>query len=399
MCSGEKNLRHMSTSSEVSVVVRVKPTSLDSSVVHYDPEQPKVVSVKYETDSENRMCSLECDGVVLGSTSAVCEELRITDTLINECLASNRNILISCYGQSCSGKTFTMFGDNADDGGVIHAVMKHIFHATQRSRFQMSLSAFEIYGDQVLDLLPKHVNGRVQSPVLAHDGCQKVSIEHPLTFSSLIQKVQAKRTTATTSLNSNSSRSHGFVEIYIQSEKDSAQSRVTFVDLAGSEKACKTLAQGQTLKEGIQINKSLMTLGIVVRCLAMKNCTYIPWRESKLTSILRRSMQQGAHICFILCISSEVSNSSESISTLRFGSMLLNVKLREEKKEQSPIIPAQRQNSNAKPCNKEVRDAGITCKSRKASRRHAALFFGLGTVYIIILAIYLIRLTHRIYML
>lgn len=394
----------MPTSSEVSVLVRVKPTSLDSSVVHYDPEQPNVVSVNYETDSENRMCSLKCHGVVLGSTSQICEQLKITDTLINECIGSNKNILISCYGQSCSGKTFTMFGDSAQDG-VIHTVMKQIFQATEHSRFQMSLSAFEIYGDQIVDLLPKDIGAGGQASVPAHDGCQKVNIEHALAFSSLIQKVQAKRTIATTSLNMNSSRSHGFVEIYIQSEKDSSESRVTFVDLAGSEKACKTLASGQTLKEGIQINKSLMTLGIVIRCLAMKSCTHIPWRESKLTSILRRSMQQGAHICFILCISSEVSNSSESISTLRFGSILLNVKLREEKQEQSPKISAQRQNLNAKPHNEQTRDVpsyvdiGSVPRCRKGSRRHAAIFLSLSTAYILILAIYLVRLVRRIYML
>ena len=101
--------------------------------------------------------------------------------------------------------------------------------------------------------------------------------------------------------------------------------KLYLVDLAGSEKVSKTGAQGQTLKEANNINKSLTTLGKVIVALTDKKVSHIPYRESKLTRILSESLGGNSRTCLIITMSPHVFNEAETLSSLRFGARARNI--------------------------------------------------------------------------
>ena len=140
------------------------------------------------------------------------------------------------------------------------------------------------------------------------------------------------RITASTAMNAGSSRSHAVFTVSLQQTVQSANSvddvqqmssKLTFVDLAGSERIKRTGAEGQRLKEGIQINSGLFNLGQVINALAddqrlKQGCkqSFVPYRNSKLTHLLRDALGGNSQTLFLACISPAESNESESYSTL-----------------------------------------------------------------------------------
>ena len=284
-----------------------------------------------------------CSGVVVGSTRDVYNAVEISTKHINDCIQNNKPGLICCYGQSSSGKTYTMFGTTLSkkatqhESGLVQMAVEHILSTIDRKKYTISLKAFEIYDERVIDLLSASNNeGKSEKRRKVSDGddCSKVFIRDMTDFEALVKMIEAKRSISSTSLNRSSSRSHGIVRIFIELLDDKAVGAIpslTFVDLAGSERQSKTKSSGTILKEGIRINKSLLALGAVVRSLSRNNPkeSHIPWRESKLTSVLRPFLHKDANVGFILCISSEDRCISESISTLRFGAMLMDMRLKE----------------------------------------------------------------------
>lgn len=138
------------------------------------------------------------------------------------------------------------------------------------------------------------------------------------------------RATAATLMNDTSSRSHSLFIITLTMNNGDDGSvktgKLYLVDLAGSEKIGKTGAQGQTLEEAKNINKSLTTLGKVIVALTDKKATHIPYRESKLTRILTESLGGNSKTCLIVTLSPHPFNDAESLSTLRFGARARNIK-------------------------------------------------------------------------
>ena len=154
------------------------------------------------------------------------------------------------------------------------------------------------------------------------------------------------RSTASTLMNAESSRSHSMVALTIimnNTEDGSCKTgKLYLVDLAGSEKISKTGAAGQTLEEAKNINKSLTTLGKVIVALTDKKAMHIPYRESKLTRILTESLGGNSKTCLITTMSPHPFNEDESLSSLRFGARARNIQNKPKQNKEYSVMELRR---------------------------------------------------------
>ncbi|XP_020597836.1 kinesin-like protein KIN-7A isoform X1 [Phalaenopsis equestris] len=238
------------------------------------------------------------------------------------------NATIFAYGQTSSGKTYTMRGimENA-----VTDIYKHI-QSNPGRKFFIRISALEIYNEVVRDLLNPN-----SGPLRLLDDPEKGTIVEKLEeetakdsehLSYLIGICEAQRQVGETALNDASSRSHQIIRLTIESSfhddsgcVKSYVANLNFVDLAGSERTSQTNAEGVRLKEGCHINLSLLTLTTVIRKLSDgKRFGHIPYRQSKLTRILQLSLEGNARTAIICTMSPALSHVEQSRSTLSFAS-------------------------------------------------------------------------------
>jgi len=215
-----------------------------------------------------------------------------------------QNGTIFVYGQTSSGKTHTMQG-NEQSPGIVPLGISYIFEEIKKRTagmdFLVRCSYVEIYNENITDLLnPK--NGSLKLHTNAKGGCFVGGVTEPVIANAaqafeLISKGMANRSVGETKMNSESSRSHSLLRMVIESRvKTDASGAVriaelNLVDLAGSERQSHTQATGTRLKEGANINKSLLTLSNVIAKLS-EGATgqHIPYRDSKLTRVLERAL-------------------------------------------------------------------------------------------------------------
>ncbi|XP_045804017.1 kinesin-like protein KIN-7E isoform X2 [Trifolium pratense] len=238
------------------------------------------------------------------------------------------NCSIFAYGQTSSGKTYTMTG-------ITELAVKDIYEYIEKHKereFVLKFSALEIYNEAVRDLLNSNA-----TTLRLLDDPEKGTIVEKLTeetltersrLQQLISKCAAERTTEETAMNETSSRSHQILRLTVESNPSdfvgTARSgavfaSVNFVDLAGSERASQTLSAGTRLREGSHINRSLLTLGTVIRKLSKERNGHIPYRDSKLTRILQNSLGGNARTAVICTISPARSQVEQSKNTLFFA--------------------------------------------------------------------------------
>ncbi|XP_050226898.1 kinesin-like protein KIN-7H [Mercurialis annua] len=239
------------------------------------------------------------------------------------------NSSIFAYGQTSSGKTYTMSGITEYTVADIYDYMnKH-----KAREYVLKFSAMEIYNESVRDLLSTDT-----APLRLLDDPERGTVVERLTeetvrnwnhFKELLSVCEAQRQIGETSMNEASSRSHQILRLTIESsareflgnDKSSALSAtVNFIDLAGSERASQASSAGMRLKEGCHINRSLLTLGTVIRKLSKGRNGHIPFRDSKLTRILQSSLGGNARTAIICTISPARSHVEQSRNTLLFAS-------------------------------------------------------------------------------
>lgn len=238
------------------------------------------------------------------------------------------NATVFAYGQTSSGKTYTMRGITEK---AVNDIYNHIMNNPERN-FTIKISGLEIYNENVRDLL----NSEPGRSLKLLDDPEKGTVVEKLVEETakddkhlrhLISICEAQRQVGETALNDNSSRSHQIIRLTIQSthreEADCVKSFVAtlnFVDLAGSERAAQTHADGTRLKEGCHINLSLMTLTTVIRKLSVgKRSGHIPYRDSKLTRILQHSLGGNARTAIICTLSPALCHVEQSRNTLYFA--------------------------------------------------------------------------------
>ncbi|XP_054289837.1 kinesin-like protein Klp98A [Macrosteles quadrilineatus] len=254
------------------------------------------------------------------------------------------NACVFAYGQTGSGKTFTMTG-SPDNQGLIPRICESLFrHMATGASYRTEVSYLEIYNERVKDLLRVNSSGhnlRVREHPRTGPYVSDLS-RHLVSEYSHIQELMARgnaiRTTASTNMNDTSSRSHAiftlqFVQAGFSNDVPSETvSKVHLVDLAGSERADATGATGQRLKEGAHINKSLVTLGSVISALSElstpdggRKSSFIPYRDSVLTWLLKDSLGGNSKTIMIAAISPAECNYSETLSTLRYANRAKNI--------------------------------------------------------------------------
>ena len=260
------------------------------------------------------------------------------------CLFEGKWVSIFAYGQTGSGKTYTMMGSNLtgiNNGsatsdpsnlGLYYMAALDLFEAIRTPGFEefaISVSMFEIYSGKLFDLLNdrsqikclEDSNGKVCFPGLSEHG-----LSSPDQLISLIEAGATFRSTGTTSRNADSSRSHAVLQLYLRrrgsSKKDAEFSRLTFIDLAGSERGADTASSSRaTRMEGAEINTSLLALKEVIRALATgDSMTHVPFRGSKLTQVLKESfVGKNCRSVMVACISPNIGNCETTLNTLRYA--------------------------------------------------------------------------------
>ncbi|XP_039542709.1 kinesin-like protein KIF16B isoform X5 [Pimephales promelas] len=264
------------------------------------------------------------------------------------------NACIFAYGQTGSGKSHTMMGMPGDVGlipRICEGLFSRISGMTRRDEasFRTEVSYLEIYNERVRDLLRRKMAKTYNLRVREHpkegpyvEDLSKHLVQNYSDVEELMEAGNINRTTASTGMNDTSSRSHAIFTINFTQAKFDAEmpsetvSKIHLVDLAGSERADATGATGVRLKEGGNINKSLVTLGNVISALAdlsqeggnshlKKKQVFVPYRDSVLTWLLKDSLGGNSKTIMIATISPADINYGETLSTLRYANRAKNI--------------------------------------------------------------------------
>ena len=243
------------------------------------------------------------------------------------------NGTLFCYGQTSSGKTYTMEGITTDNNlmGVIPRMMQLIFDTINSGspdiEFSVKCQYYQIYNEKIQDLIDTRKTDLAiredKNKGIWVEDCTEEYVESEQEMFNFFQNGASNRAVASTKMNALSSRSHSLFAVIIYQRniitESSKTGKIYFVDLAGSEKMSKAGIEGNTmLKEAQNINKSIMTLGMVINALT-KGAKHIPYRDSKLTRVLQESLGGNSLTNLIINCSPSMINQSESLSTLRFG--------------------------------------------------------------------------------
>jgi len=249
------------------------------------------------------------------------------------------NGTIFAYGQTSSGKTFSMFGPEVSPEAMMQEGTLEMMGLIPRScfwlfeqlenhpaidKYEVKVSALEIYvGNRLRDLIHPATKGlKIRDGVrgVIVQGLQREVVHNVIDVLQYIEIANSHRTVSATKMNATSSRSHSLFTFVVQfTTREGAKkvAKLNFADLAGSEKVGKTGATGLKLQEGAAINQSLTVLGRVIQALA-KN-TNAPFRESGLTHVLKDSLCGNTKTTLLVCLSPHRFNVVETMATLQFA--------------------------------------------------------------------------------
>ncbi|KAJ2480069.1 hypothetical protein IWW47_005979, partial [Coemansia sp. RSA 2052] len=222
------------------------------------------------------------------------------------------NVTVLAYGQTSSGKTHTMGTESGDAGaaesGVVPRALRWLF-AHRAAQAAVRVSFLEVYNDELIDLVAQAQRRGVRPPVFVREdarghvvwtGVTEVGVADADAALALLAAGSRERQTGGTRMNEKSSRSHAIFSVTLAQAR--TVSKLHFVDLAGSERLKKTLAVGERQREGIAINSGLLALGNVISALGdpqRPQPSFVPYRDSKLTHMLRDSLGGSAQTLLI----------------------------------------------------------------------------------------------------
>ncbi|XP_029685894.1 kinesin-like protein KIF27 isoform X1 [Takifugu rubripes] len=269
-------------------------------------------------------------------------------------LLDGYNATVFCYGETGSGKTYTISGGGQDDeGGIIEHVARDVFgyldeklKSNEIDVATVHMSYLELYMEEVRDLLDLPTNQKglnVRDDINGNTvvvGARESAVNSAEELLSLVEMSSAARQTCTTRMNDKSSRSHTVLTILInqQCNNDSntlCSSKFCLVDLAGSERVKKTGNTGKHFKESIHINTDLLAVGNVIRALsdrALNFCgktrksTFIPFRDAKITRLLRDSLGGTSHTLMMTCVNPSSNSLAETLNVLYFASKARHIR-------------------------------------------------------------------------
>ncbi|XP_012256970.2 kinesin-like protein KIF18A [Athalia rosae] len=243
-------------------------------------------------------------------------------------LLDGYNCSVFVYGATGAGKTHTMLGGQGDPG-ITYLTMAELFSQIElqnaQKNFDLGVSYLEVYNENVQDLLnksgPLHVREDGRCGIMV-TGLKIMSINNAEELLNLLAKGNKNRTQHPTDANAESSRSHAVFQVHINiTNKLDGQVKhvkLSMIDLAGSERASATGCRGARFKEGANINKSLLALGNCINNLA-DNLKHIPYRDSKLTRLLKDSLGGNCQTVMIANVSPSNLSYEDTYNTLRYA--------------------------------------------------------------------------------
>jgi kinesin family protein 11 len=260
------------------------------------------------------------------------------------------NCTIFAYGQTGTGKTYTMSGDMtesfgmmSDGAGIIPRVLNALFNKLEVDDTESAVrcSFIELYNEELRDLLSADDSGKLKiyddnsrkgHATTVVQGMEERHITSATDGLKWLQEGSVRRQVAATKCNDLSSRSHTVFTITVHTKRTGengedylSAGKLNLVDLAGSENIQRSGAENKRAAEAGLINKSLLTLGRVINALVDRS-SHIPYRESKLTRLLQDSLGGRTKTCIIATISPAKSNLEETISTLDYAFRAKNIK-------------------------------------------------------------------------
>ncbi|XP_050475885.1 kinesin-like protein KIF14 isoform X1 [Bombus huntii] len=265
------------------------------------------------------------------------------------------NVCLFAYGQTGSGKSYSMMGQESAQNntipldeaiGIIPRFCQEIFTRASintNTKTTVEISYFEIYNEKIHDLLTNVNSGVKRAPLKVREhpvfgpyivDLSQHCVQNYKDLQTWLKVGNSQRATAATGMNEKSSRSHSIFSIILtQTQKNnqlnnesvdaSRRSKINLVDLAGSERLSQTCASGDRLKEGVSINKSLLTLGKVIASLAENTSNrkrgFVPYRESVLTWLLKESLGGNSRTAMLGTVSPANIHIEETLATLRYA--------------------------------------------------------------------------------
>uniref|UniRef100_A0A182RSQ1 Kinesin motor domain-containing protein n=1 Tax=Anopheles funestus TaxID=62324 RepID=A0A182RSQ1_ANOFN len=347
----QSNNKPTKSNQNVQVYVRVRPTNTREKLIR-SQEVVDVVS--------NRELQLKSKKFTFDRTFAPnCKQHEVYQAVVApyiEEVLSGFNCTVFAYGQTGTGKTFTMVGEEEpelsaaweDDTqtGIIPRAVNHLFDELRMTEleFSMRISYLELYNEELCDLLSTDdtVKIRIFDDVqkkgsVIVQGLEEIPVHSKDDVYKLLAKGQERRKTASTLMNAQSSRSHTIFSIIVHIKENGNDGeemlkigKLNLVDLAGSENISKAgNEKGIRTREAVNINQSLLTLGRVITALVEKT-PHIPYRESKLTRLLQESLGGRTKTSIIATVSPGSKDFEETLSTLEYAHRAKNIQNRPE---------------------------------------------------------------------
>uniref|UniRef100_A0A8C7FIC4 Kinesin-like protein n=1 Tax=Oncorhynchus kisutch TaxID=8019 RepID=A0A8C7FIC4_ONCKI len=347
----------MDVCSHVKVVVRVRPTNdnekcenfrnvvqvVDNHMLIFDPKEQQITSFggpRVQNRDVNKRVNKDLKFVfdnVFGEDSSQVDIFENTTKRILDGVLNGFNCTVFAYGATGAGKTHTMLG-SSNDPGVMYRTMTELFNQThfinEQSEFKLPKETSQQIRDLLANVGPLAVredpsNGVVVQGLTLH---QPKSAEHIL---EALDYGNRNRTQHPTDMNATSSRSHAVFQIYLKQQDRTASlnpnvrvAKMSLIDLAGSERASGTNAKGARQREGANINRSLLALGNVINALAdpKSKKAHIPYRDSKLTRLLKDSLGGNCRTVMIANISPSSKSYDDTHNTLKYANRAKEIK-------------------------------------------------------------------------
>ncbi|KAM9612384.1 kinesin-like protein KIF11 isoform 1-T1 [Morphnus guianensis] len=341
----------------IQVVVRCRPFNASerkaSSYAVVDCDQArKEVSVRTGGVADKTSRKTYTFDMVFGAQAKQIDVYRSVVCPILDEVIMGYNCTVFAYGQTGTGKTFTMEGERSPNeeytweedplAGIIPRTLHQIFEKLSENgtEFSVKVSLLEIYNEELFDLLnptpdvgeklqmfddPRNKRGVIIK------GLEEITVHNKNEVYQILERGAAKRTTAATYMNAYSSRSHSVFSITIHMKETTVDGeelvkigKLNLVDLAGSENIGRSGAVDRRAREAGNINQSLLTLGRVITAL-VERAPHIPYRESKLTRILQDSLGGRTKTSIIATVSPASMNLEETLSTLEYAHRAKNI--------------------------------------------------------------------------
>ena len=342
--------------SRVTVAVRIKPTDGAKTIMRFGPRSENALRFCHlEGGKTDDAKSFAYDHVFDQGEGQADLYDAIGGNVLQQ-VVSGHNASVFAYGQTGSGKTYTMLGTQAERG-LIPRLCEGLFKEEQLKGWNITMSFFEIYNEQVVDLL----GDKPEEPAAAEEdkwtgvglaptrvmpvlnalrvrehaklgvyveGLAKTPVSSLADVERALEQGMAQRAVAETAMNAESSRSHAVVQLSLAEQSSGDRTAVlNLIDLAGSENVgrSKSYEDHSRLAEARNINKSLLGLGKCISMLAQGTSSVVPYRDSVLTWLLKDALGGNAHTLMLCAVDPSAENAEQTLTTLRYADQAKNI--------------------------------------------------------------------------